>query len=125
MNAIVSCHEPTPVVLRREVSVVVTRRGGDVVVTRQSAAHAVVVTRGVPGPAGPAGPPGGGAGATYTHNQAIASAVWTVAHNLGRYPSVSVVDHLGGLLTPDVRYLDANLVQITHSVPLIGKAYCN
>lgn len=71
------------------------------------------------------GPPGVPGGTTYTHTQAVPAAVWTVAHNLGRYPSVSVVDHLGGLLTPDVRYLDADLVQITHSVPLIGKAYCN
>lgn len=124
MNAVVSRHDPAPVVQRRDTSIVVTRKGG-VVVTRQIEARAVVVTRGIPGPPGPPGPPGGGAGATYTHTQSIPAAVWTVAHNLGRFPSVSVVDHLGGLLTPDVRYLDADLVQVIHSTPLIGKAYCN
>ena len=72
--------------------------------------------------AGPPGPPGGSG---YTHHQVTASAVWTVAHNLGRHPSITVVDHLGGQLFPDVRYLDADLAQITHSVPLIGSAYCN
>lgn len=74
---------------------------------------------------GPPGPPGGGAGATYTHTQAIAAAVWTVPHNLGRYPSVTVADHLGNVITPDVRYLGDDMVQITHGTPLTGYAYCN
>lgn len=84
-----------------------------------------IVELGQQGPPGPQGPPGGGAGATYTHLQSVAAAVWTVAHNLGRYPSITVVDNLGGQLYPDVRYVDADIVQITHSVPLTGRAYCN
>jgi hypothetical protein len=84
-----------------------------------------IVELGQQGPPGPQGPPGGGAGATYTHIQSPAAAVWTVAHNLGRYPSITVVDNLGGQLYPDVRYADADIVQITHSVPLTGRAYCN
>ncbi|WP_228895608.1 hypothetical protein [Acidovorax sp. Leaf73] len=71
---------------------------------------------------GPPGPPGG---MTYTHTQAIATAVWTVAHNLGRRPSVSVTDHLGNVVHADVRYLDDDMVQITHGSALIGFAYCN
>lgn len=71
---------------------------------------------------GPAGPPGGG---TYTHTQGIAASVWTVPHNLSRRPSVSVTDHLGNLVHADVRYLDSNLVQITHGSALSGFAYCN
>ncbi|KZK31513.1 hypothetical protein A4F85_01895 [Delftia sp. GW456-R20] len=77
------------------------------------------------GPPGIQGPPGGGAGATYTHTQSSLATVWTIAHNLGRYPSITVVDNLGGQLYPDVRYLDADIVQITHSVPLTGRAFCN
>lgn len=77
------------------------------------------------GPPGPPGPPGGGAGATYTHTQSSAAAVWTVAHNLGRFPSITVVDMLGVQLFPDIRYTDADMAQITHSVPLIGRAHCN
>ncbi len=77
------------------------------------------------GPPGPQGPPGGGAGATYTHIQTLPSSVWTVAHNLGRYPSITVVDNLGAALIADVRYLDDAIAQISHSVPLIGRAYCN
>lgn len=106
-------------------SVVITRQGGSTVVLQQQSPKTVVVTRGIPGPAGPQGPPGGGAGATYTHTQGNPAAVWTIAHNLGRHPSITVVDNLGGQLYPDVRYLDADIAQITHSVPLTGRAFCN
>ena len=124
MTTVVSS-EPSAVVIERQTSVVVTRESSKTHVVRQPASPAVVVTRGIPGPQGPQGPPGGGAGATYTHIQSVAAAVWTVPHNLGRYPSITVVDNLGGQLYPDVRYLDADIAQITHSVPLTGRAYCN
>lgn len=117
--------EPSAAVIERQTSVVVTRESGKTHVVQQHAPPAVVVTRGIPGPQGPQGPPGGGAGATYTHIQSVAASVWTVAHNLGRYPSITVVDNLGGQLYPDVRYVDADIAQITHSVPLTGRAYCN
>lgn len=71
---------------------------------------------------GKPGPPGG---MTYTHTQSIAAVVWTVAHNLGRRPSVAVTDHLGNQIWPDVRWVDDNLVQVTHGTPFTGFAYCN
>ncbi|MES2948678.1 MAG: hypothetical protein V4858_09060 [Pseudomonadota bacterium] len=77
------------------------------------------------GPQGVPGTPGGAGGATYTHTQSIALAVWTVAHNLGRFPSITITDPLGRVIVPDVEYLDNNLVQITHGLPLAGFAYCN
>lgn len=61
----------------------------------------------------------------YTHVQSLAATTWTVPHNLGRYPSVTVVDHNGAALLADFSYVDENIVQITHSVPMIGRAYCN
>ena len=72
-----------------------------------------------------AGKPGTGAGAAYTHTQASAAAVWTVAHNLGRWPSVTVTDQLKRRIEPDVDYLDENFVRVTHGAPLIGYAFCN
>lgn len=74
---------------------------------------------------GPPGPPGPGGGSTYTHTQAIPLAVWTAAHNLGRYPSVSVVDTLGRQVFGDVTLVDENIVQITHGSAIAGKAYFN
>ena len=68
---------------------------------------------------------GGGGNVSYTHTQSTAAAVWTAPHNLGRWPSVSVVDHLGNRVEPDVSYVDQNIVQITHGQPFIGKAFFN
>lgn len=74
---------------------------------------------------GPPGPPGPGGGSTYTHTQAIPLATWTAAHNLGRFPSVSVVDTLGSQVFGDVAWVDENIVQITHGSAIAGKAYFN
>ena len=70
------------------------------------------------------GPPGINH-ATYTHNQTTPSATWTAPHNMNRWPSVSVVDHLGNLVEPDVSYVNENIVQIAHGVPMTGKAFFN
>lgn len=67
----------------------------------------------------------GGSMTTYTWDQASALAVWTIPHNLGRFPSVTVVDGLGVKVEPDVTYTDANTVTVTHSAALAGKAYLN
>lgn len=75
--------------------------------------------QGVPGPAGAAG------GGSYTHSQPLAALVWTVAHNLGRYPSVTAADNLGNVVTPDVAYIDMNIVRVTHGSALTGFVYCN
>ena len=74
---------------------------------------------------GPPGPPGPGGGSTYTHAQEIPLPVWTAAHNLGRFPSVSVVDTLGRQVFADVAWVDENIVQITHGSAIAGKAYFN
>jgi hypothetical protein len=71
------------------------------------------------------GKPGAPGGSTYTHTQSIAASVWTVAHNLGRRPSVAVTDHLGVEIYSDVRWIDDNLVQITHGNAITGFVYCN
>jgi len=77
------------------------------------------------GTQGPAGASGSGGGSTYTHTQSSALASWTVAHNLGRKPSITVVDNLDNRIEPDVTYLDTNTVRVTHASALIGKVYCN
>lgn len=66
-----------------------------------------------------------GIASNYPHTQAIASAVWTVPHNLNRRPSVTTTDNLGRVVYGDVTYVDANIVQITHGSALTGFAYCN
>ena len=62
---------------------------------------------------------------SFTWTQTIALSVWTIPHNLNKFPSVSVVDNLGNVIYPDVSYVDSNTVQITHGSAFAGKAYLN
>lgn len=100
-----------------------------VVAVAEAVALVVEPTRvaGVAIAAGGQGPPGrdGAPGTTFEWTQDIPLAVWTVPHNRGRFPSVTVVDHLGNRVEPDVTYIDQNIVQITHGRPEIGKAFFN
>lgn len=62
---------------------------------------------------------------TYVWTQSISLAVWTIPHNLGRFPSVTVVDNLNNKIEPDIQYIDNNNLQIINGVALVGKAYLN
>lgn len=62
---------------------------------------------------------------TYIHEQGVSSAVWTVQHNLNKYPSVTVVDSSGNELITEIEYVDTNTVQITMNGASKGRAYLN
>lgn len=61
----------------------------------------------------------------FTWNQTTPLAIWTIPHNLNKYPSVTVCDTQGSIIYQDVKYLDNNTVQITHGSAFAGKAYLN
>ena len=77
------------------------------------------------GEQGPAGRPGTNGGETFQFEQEDPAAVWTVPHNLERRPSVMVTDLAGNAVISDIRYIDDNIIQITHGRPVAGFAYCN
>lgn len=62
---------------------------------------------------------------TYTFTQARASTRWEVSHNLGKYPSVTIVDSAGTQLVGEVTYTDENNIVITFTAAFSGKAYLN
>lgn len=62
---------------------------------------------------------------TYIHNQIEPSDTWTISHNLGKYPSVSVVDTSGTIVAGDVNYVDNNRLTISFIGAFSGKAYLN
>lgn len=62
---------------------------------------------------------------TFTFEQSVASDTWNVTHNLGKYPSVSVVDSGGNLVDGEVKYVTNNRISITFTSPFSGKAYLN
>ena len=61
----------------------------------------------------------------YTHNQSVASATWSVAHNLNKFPSVNVALSTGQQGFGDVTYVDENNLTITFTGAESGKAYMN
>ena len=62
---------------------------------------------------------------TYAHYQNVQSDTWEIQHNLDKYPSVTVVDSANNIVIGDIRYIDANNVVVTFTVPFSGKAFCN
>lgn len=61
----------------------------------------------------------------YQFTQNVASNEWTITHNLDKYPSVSVVDSAGTIITGEVTYLSLNALKITFRAAFSGKAYLN
>jgi hypothetical protein len=59
----------------------------------------------------------------HAHTQTLASAQWTVAHNLGKNPSVSIVDSAEEEVVGEVQHLDVNNLIIRFSAAFSGKAY--
>ena len=62
---------------------------------------------------------------SYTFTQARAATQWEIAHNLGKYPSVTIVDSAGTQLVGEVTYTDENNVVISFTAAFSGKAYLN
>jgi len=75
-----------------------------------------------PGPQGPAGQfsPGDVA---YTHTQAVASATWTINHNLGFNPTAVVLDSAGTNCEGSFSYPTVNQMVITFNSAFTGTAY--
>ena len=62
-------------------------------------------------------------GASYVHTQSVSASTWTISHNMGFFPSVSVVDNGGNMVIGDVSYITENQVSISFSASFGGKAY--
>lgn len=62
---------------------------------------------------------------SYTHVQTVASALWTVTHNLGYRPNVTVVDSAETQIIPGMNYLDENSLELSFTGMTAGKAYCS
>jgi hypothetical protein len=68
---------------------------------------------------------GGKGDAHYTHTQSTPEAVWEVAHNLGKKPSVIVVDSADTVVMGEIEYINLNSVRLTFAGAFSGKAYFN
>ena len=89
-----------------------------------------VVAEGTMGPPGRKGDQGdkgdpGLSGASLIHEQSVADTVWVIRHDLGRYPSITVVDSSGEEVEGGIKYDSSNQITLTFSAPFGGYAYIN
>ena len=59
----------------------------------------------------------------FTFNTPSAGTVWTINHELGRYPSVTLVDSDGRVMLADITYVDINTVRVEFAYATGGSAY--
>lgn len=62
---------------------------------------------------------------TFVYDQNSPCDEWVIVHNLGRFPSVSVIDSAGTVVVGEIKYLDKNRIVCSFSAPFIGTAYLN
>lgn len=68
---------------------------------------------------------GPGGDTVYVHAQNVPSATWDIAHSLGKYPAVVVLDSAGTMLEAEIDYISVNHLAIMFSGPLSGTATLN
>ena len=61
----------------------------------------------------------------YVHEQSTASANWVVQHNLGKKPSITVVDSADTVVVGAYEYINDNEVRLHFNSAFTGKAYLN
>lgn len=59
----------------------------------------------------------------FDYEQQVPSATWVVTHNLGRLPSVTVIDSGDNIVIGDILFLNNNQVEISFTGSFAGKAY--
>lgn len=66
-----------------------------------------------------------GADLNFTYNQSPASAIWTITHNLNKFPNYTVIDSSGDEVEGDVTYINNTQLTLTFSAAFSGTAYLN
>jgi hypothetical protein len=61
----------------------------------------------------------------YVHTQTVASAIWTINHDLQKYPSVTVVDSANDEVIAEVNYPSTSQVIVRFSAAFSGRAFLN
>ena len=62
---------------------------------------------------------------TFIFNQGVAATTWNVNHNLGKFPSVTVIDTANTVVNGEYEYIDNNNITLKFSAAFAGKAYLN
>lgn len=77
--------------------------------------------QGAQGPQGPQGDPSGPV--SYTHTQYSSSDTWSITHNLGYKPNVTVADSAGTIIEGEISYPTSSTIVLSFSSAFAGTAY--
>ena len=64
-------------------------------------------------------------GTTFEFNQGVSATTWNITHNLGKFPSITVIDTGDTVVTGEYTYINNNQVTLNFSAAFAGKAYLN
>jgi len=59
----------------------------------------------------------------YVHNQTTISNQWNIAHNLGFFPNITILDNANRVVEADIQYVNINNAKIVMNVGISGTAY--
>ena len=62
---------------------------------------------------------------TFIFTQGVPATTWNIQHNLGKFPSITVVDTAGTVVMGQYDYVDNNNITLTFAAGFAGKAYLN
>ena len=62
---------------------------------------------------------------TFNFVQGVGATTWTINHNLGKFPSVSIFDSADTPLKGQIEHTDNNNLEINFNKNISGKAYLN
>jgi len=63
--------------------------------------------------------------ATFEFTQGVPSTTWNIIHNLGKFPSITVIDTGNTVVTGEYNYTSDKNVTLTFTAAFAGKAYLN
>jgi hypothetical protein len=62
---------------------------------------------------------------TFIFTQGVPAATWNITHNLGKFPSITVIDTGNTVVVGEYNYTSNTNVTLTFSAAFAGKAYLN
>lgn len=62
---------------------------------------------------------------SYIHDQIASSKTWIITHNLGKFPSVTVVDTANNVVVGSIEYISESQLIVSFTAEFSGKAYLN
>lgn len=68
---------------------------------------------------------GGGSDKNYIHEQTEPKSTWIITHNLGKYPSIDIIDDNNIIIMGEIEYISKNKIIARFNKEYTGKAILN